>query len=189
MRNGLQLPEGWSFKTILVIVGSALGLGMLVFFAGPWWTGGIALALLVPLGLFSLWVSKSAAGRRVGEKIGMRLFKTRFGKRMMRSQLRAQARKQRVPLKDPTGRVRSDVELQLDLYDTPETRLLKQQMRGMNPQQRAQFVRMLEAQSDAQQRGELVQPEGGVRQPQMPRPSGKPVMAPPRSRSRKRRKR
>ena len=186
--RSLRLPEGWNLSTILIIFGSALVIGLSFYFFS-WYALIFFIVLLAILALFSLWVSKTAAGRTVGEKIGMRLFRTRLGKRMMRSQMRAQAKKQGIPLKDPTGRVRSEVELQLDLYDTPETRMLKQQLRGMNPQQRAQFIRMLEAQSEAQQRGDLVQPTAGVRGPQAPRPSGKPVMGAPRSRSRKRKKR
>ena len=46
----------------------------------------------------------------------------------------------------------SDVELQLELTDTPETRVIKRQLRTMNPQQRAQALRMLQAQADEAQR-------------------------------------
>jgi hypothetical protein len=186
--RSLRLPEGWNLSTLGIIFGSALVIGLSFYFFG--WYAIVFFAILVGLfALFSLWVAKTAAGRKVGEKLGLRLARTRLGKKLMRSQMRAQAKKQGVALTDPTGRQRSDVELQLDLYDTPETRMLKQQMRSMNPQQRAQFIRMLEAQSEAQQRGDLTQPQAGVRSPQMPRPSGKPVMGAPRSRSRKRKKR
>ncbi len=158
------------------------------------WYAVIGLLVLVALlGIFSLFVAKTAAGKKVGERIGMWLFKRRFGQRLMRSQMHAAARKQGVALRDATGRKRSDVELQLDLYDTPETQMIRQQLRGMNPVQRAQFLRMLEAQSEAQRRGEAPPLPGAgspaAVRPIGPRPSGRPVTGPPRSsRSPKRRK-
>jgi hypothetical protein len=84
----------------------------------------------------------------------MRLARTRIGKRMISSSLRAQARKAGVKTVDPTGRPLSDVELTLELYDTPETRQIRQQLRGMSPQQRASMLRMLEAQQEALRMGQ-----------------------------------
>ena len=187
-----RLPDGWSLRTIALIFGVALGIGLLMYFFN--WYALIGMGVLVvALGLFSLFVSKTAAGKKVGERIGTWLFKRKFGQRLVRSQMHAAARKQGVPLRDATGRKRSDVELQLDLYETPETQMIKQQLRGMNPVQRAQFLRMLEAQSDAQRRGEALPPATGgsaaAARPIGPRPSGRPVTGPPRSsRSPKRRK-
>ena len=187
-----QLPEGWTAKTVSLIFGGFLVVGLLVYFFN--WYALITLIVLVALlGIFSLFVAKTAAGKKVGERIGMWLFKRKFGARLVRSQIHAAARKQGVPLRDATGRKRTDVELQLDLYDTPETQMIKQQLRGMNPVQRAQFLRMLEAQSEAQRRGEgPPAPAAGspaVARPIGPRPSGRPVTGPPRSsRSPKRRK-
>lgn len=184
------MPEGWDITTIAIIFGSALLLG--VSFLLFSWYALIAVAVLVGLlGLFSLFVAKTGPGKKIGEKIGVKLMRTRLGGRLMRSQLRAAARKAGVPLKDPTGRPRSDIEIQLDLYDTPETRQIKQQLRGLNPAQRAQMLRMLESQSEAARRGDtdLVQAQAAARGAQMPRVSGRPVQGQPRSRARKKRRR
>ena len=81
----------------------------------------------------------------------------------------------------------SDFELQLELTDSPEARQLKKQLRGMNPQQRAQALRMLENQAAEAQRTGITPPamsQGAMR----PRVSGRPMTRPPRA-SRKRRKR
>ena len=84
----------------------------------------------------------------------MRLARTRVGKRMISSSLRAQARKAGLRMIDPAGRPLSDVELTLELYDTPETRQIRQQLKGMSPQQRASMLRMLEAQQEALRMGQ-----------------------------------
>ena len=71
---------------------------------------------------------------------------------MARGQLRAEAKRRGIRTTDAIGRELSDVELQLELTDTPETRTIKRQLRTMNPQQRAQALRMLQAQADEAQR-------------------------------------
>ena len=60
---------------------------------------------------------------------------------MARAQLRAAARRQGIPLVDPLGRELSDVELQLELDDSPQGQMLKRQLKGMNPQRRAEALR------------------------------------------------
>lgn len=149
----------------------------------------VDLSIVVVLILLGLFVAKTKAGRRVGEVVGRRLFRTRLGNRMSRSMIRNQAKRQGVALTDPAGRRLSDVELQLQLVDTPETRQIKQQLKRMNPQQRAQALRLMEAQMLAAQRGE-VSPDlqsAARTSPafQPPRASGRPTTRAPRSKSRK----
>jgi hypothetical protein len=149
----------------------------------------IDLAIVVVLILLGLFVAKTKAGRKLGEVIGRRLFRTRLGNRMSRSMIRNQAKRQGVSLTDPTGRKLSDVELQLQMVDTPETRQIKQQLKRMNPQQRAQALRLMEAQMLAAQRGD-VSPDiqaAARTSPgfQPPRASGRPATRAPRSKSRK----
>ena len=89
---------------------------------------------------------------------------------MARGQLRAEANRRGIPTVDAIGRELSDVELQLELTDTPETRVIKRQLRTMNPQQRAQALRMLQAQArPALLRWCNVAPQA-VRPPKAPRP-------------------
>jgi hypothetical protein len=175
-----------------------LGLAMVLalpiaigFYLSLVWTIGIVLGLCVVFALFLLFVSKTKSGEKVGQKIALKLYKTRVGKRMARSQLRAQAKKQGVALFDITGRERSELELQLDLFDTPETRLIRQQLKAMNPVQRAQKLREMEAHAEAARAAGMdsVKVSDQVRPPGIPRPSGKPIQGPPRARSRKRRRR
>jgi hypothetical protein len=186
MRNVRFSP--WSLGLAM-----ALALPLSVAFFLSWvWTLAVTLTLLGILGVFLLWVSKTKSGEKVGNWIALRLYKTRLGKRMARSQLRAEARKKGVPLFDPAGRERSELELQLDLFDTPETRIIKQQLKGMNPIQRAHALRQMEAQAEAARTAgeDSVQVSEGLRrQGLQPKPSGRPLQGPPRSRARKRRRR
>ena len=56
---------------------------------------------------------------------------------MARGQLRAEAARRGIPTVDAIGRELSDgLQLQLELTDTPETFMIKRQLRTMNPQQR-----------------------------------------------------
>jgi len=137
--------------TVLGVAALVLGLSFLV---GLYWTVGVLLGFLVLAGLALLLASKTAFGKRIAERISMRLARTRYGKRMIASSLRAQARKAGVRTVDPAGRPLSDVELTLELYDTPETRQIKQQLKTMTPQQRSATLRMLEAQQDALRMGQ-----------------------------------
>jgi hypothetical protein len=180
------------FNPWSLLIAMALAVPLSIAFFISWvWTLIVVLVLVVVVTALLLWVSKTKSGAAVGQKIAGRLYTTRVGKRLARSQLRAEARKRGVPLLDATGRERSEIELQLDLFDTPETRLIKQQLKGMNPVQRAQALRMMEAQAEAARVGgqDPAQLSETVRRgAEPPRPSGRPVAGPPRSRSRKRRR-
>jgi hypothetical protein len=142
-----------------------IGLG---WWKGPFWTLGIVLGLVLVVALLALFVGKTATGKRAGTAVGKRIVKTRVGKRMARGQLRAEANRRGIATVDAIGRELSDVELQLELTDTPETRVIKRQLRTMNPQQRAQALRMLQAQADEAQRTGVT-PQA-VRPPKAPRP-------------------
>ena len=80
-----------------------------------------------------------------------------------------EAKRRGIDTTDAIGRVRSDVELQLELTDTPETRAIKRQLRTMNPQQRAQALRMLQAQADEAQRTGVAPPPVKAPRPQRPK--------------------
>ncbi len=149
----------------------------------------IDLSIVVVLVVIGLLVAKTKPGRKVGASIGRRLFRTRLGNRMSRSMIRNQAKRAGVALTDPGGRRLSDVELQLQLVDTPETRQIKQQLKRMNPQQRAQALRLMEAQMLAAQRGDVSPDVQAAARAtpgfQAPRVSGRPMTRTPRSKSRK----
>jgi hypothetical protein len=163
----------------VVVIGLSLWLG-------PWWTLGIVLGIAALLALVLLLVAKTDVGRRTAEKVGRRVGRTRIGQRMTRAQLRNAAKRKGVSLTDPFGRPLSDVELQLEVIDTPETRAIKRQLRNANPQQRAQLLRMLQAQTDEVQRTGKV-PEAMPQQQRPPGMSGRPVTRPPRARRKKKR--
>jgi hypothetical protein len=149
MRNAGVTKTG-----ILTVLGVAVVVLALNIVFGIFVTIAVVVGLLVIIALLLLIASKTPFGRRIAEKVSMRLARTRIGKRMISSSLRAQARKAGVKTVDPTGRPLSDVELTLELYDTPETRQIRQQLRGMSPQQRASMLRMLEAQQEALRMGQ-----------------------------------
>ena len=104
------------------------------------------IGLLVLLLLVTLWLTRSKRGNKVAEKIMMRLLKTRFGPRLRRWQVRTYAKQQGVSLTDATGRERTEMELMLEV--SPEAEHIRKQLRTMNPQQRAQAMRMLAAQQE-----------------------------------------
>ena len=74
------------------------------------------------------------------------------------AQVRAEAKRKGIPTTDAAGRQLSDFELQLEITDTPEARQLKKQLKTMNPQQRAQALRMLENQAAEAQRTGVTPP-------------------------------
>ncbi len=188
------MVPGFSFRTfirwaaIFVVVGAVyFGLNALL---GLWWTMGLFIGLLVFLGLAVLLMQKTAWGARVGQRIALLIMRTRWGPRFQRSQIRAQAKRSGVPLVDATGREKSLVELQLEMDDSPATVALRRQLAAMNPVQRGQAMRMLEAQQEAY-RG--VDPDdipkvsqAPPRQMQMP---NRPVNRPPRPRQSRKKKR
>jgi hypothetical protein len=137
-----------------------------------------------------LLMQRTAWGARVGQRIALIILRTRWGPRFQRSQVRAQAKRSGVELLDATGREKSIVELQLEMDDSPATIAIRKQLAAMNPVQRGQAMRMLEAQQEAY-RG--VDPEDLPKAPQqMPRQGQmptRPVTRPPRPRqSRKKRR-
>jgi hypothetical protein len=158
-------PTKTTFAIAVVFGLLIIGFG---WWKGPFWTLGVVLGLLVLLGLFSLFVAKTAVGKRTGTAIGKKVLKTRVGQRLARGQLRAEAKRRGIPTVDAIGRELSDVELQLEISDTPETRQIKRQLRTMNPQQRAQALRMLQAQADEAQRTGITPPQMAA--PRPPRP-------------------
>ena len=158
-------PSKTTFAVAVVVGLLIIGLG---WWKGPFWTLGIVLGLVLIVALLALFVGKTETGKRAGTAVGKRIVKTRIGKRMARGQLRAEANRRGIPTVDAIGRELSDVELQLELTDTPETRVIKRQLRTMNPQQRAQALRMLQAQADEAQRTGVT-PQA-VRPPKAPRP-------------------
>jgi hypothetical protein len=168
--------------TMLVVTLVIFGLGRLL---GIWWTLGLVLGLVALLALASLAAAKTDVGRRAAAGVGRRVGRTRAGNRMARAQLRATAKRKGVPLTDPLGRPLTDVELQLELSDTAETRAIKRQLRTMNPQQRAQALRMMQAQAETAQRTGV--PPTPMAPPRMPGVSGRPMTRPPRTKSRKKR--
>ena len=177
-------------RTVLFV---ALPLGGVValaaYFFGPLLVGIVLAALAVVLLLLVLFVNFTGPGKRLGGWLGRLLVRTRLGRRMAKSQLRQQAKRAGVRTVDAAGRPLSDVELQLELIDTPETRKLKNQLKTLNPQQRAQAIRMLQAQmEEAERTGKPPEVPTGAAQAGMPRMSGRPVTRPPRAkRSKKRR--
>jgi hypothetical protein len=157
------------------------------WFWSPFVALGAVLVIVVVLGLLLLFMSKTPPGRRLAEKLGRRLAGTGMGRRMAMAQVRAEAKRKGIPTTDAAGRQLSDFELQLEITDTPEARQLKKQLKTMNPQQRAQALRMLENQAaEAQRTG--VAPTPMNPQALRPKVSGRPITKPPRA-SRKRRKR
>jgi hypothetical protein len=171
--------------TIITILVVTVLLLALIYLLGPWWALGIVGGILLVVALLLLLAAKTGPGRRVAEKVGKRVGRTRVGHRMARAQLRAEAKRKGVATTDPFGRPLSDVELQLELVDTPETRQIKRQLKAMNPQQRAQALRMLESQAEQTRLTGEAPPQVEMRQPGV---SGRPVTRPPRSRSKKRRR-
>lgn len=179
---------------LAVALGAALLIGIATWVFGVIETLVVMLVLLLLTVLFVLFVSRTARGRRLGQKLGMRLGRTRVGKRMASASLRAQAEKRGIPTVDRAGRPLSDVELQLELADTPEAQLIKRQLRGMNPQQRAQALRMMTAQMEGAAAGRTVpsppSPPGMERKGRQggrPGPQGRSSGGAGRGRQRKRR--
>jgi hypothetical protein len=161
----MQRPSAITF-------GFAVGFGLVIiafgYFFGPFWTLGVVLGIVLVLALLALFVAKTPPGKRAGMAVGKRVLKTRVGQRMARGQLRSEAKRRGIATTDAAGRELSDVELQLEISDTPETRQIKRQLRTMNPQQRAQALRMLQAQADEAQRTGVTPPQMAA--PRPPRP-------------------
>ena len=133
------------------------------------------IGFLVLLLLGTLWLTRSKRGNKVAEKIMMRLLKTRFGPRLRSWQIRTYAKSQGVSLTDATGRERSEMELMLEV--SPEAEHIRKQLRTMNPQQRAQAMRMLAAQQELVDKGEIDPanpPDWAQRGPRQPGMSGRP---------------
>src|SRR5829696_3280628 len=147
---------GISKVGLVIIVGLGVLFAALTFVVPVLYLVIALVAILLILGLLVLLSAKTAFGRRGAMWVGTRVGRTRLGRRMARAQLRAAARRQGIPLVDPLGRELSDVELQLELDDSPQGQILKRQLKGMNPQRRAEAIRMLEAQADAVARGETM---------------------------------
>lgn len=141
--------RGFNFLAAGIAIAVAAVFGLLSLVIGWVWTVGILVGIVVVLGLFLLAANRTAWGKRLAQAIGIRLYRTRLGKRLASSQLRSQAERSGVATTDRMGRKLSDIELQIEMADTPETQLLKKQLKAMNPQQRAQALRMLQAQMDA----------------------------------------
>jgi hypothetical protein len=161
----MQRPSKTTFAVAIVFGLLIIGFG---WWKGPFWTLGVVLGLVVLVALVALFVAKTSAGKRAGTAVGKRVLKTRLGQRMARGQLRSEAKRRGINTTDAIGRELTDVELQLELTDTPETRTIKRQLRNMNPQQRAQALRMLQAQADEAQRTGVT--PTAVRPPRAPRP-------------------
>lgn len=178
---------GISKVGLLIIVGIGLLFAGLTFIVPVLYLAIGIVAILVILGILVLLSAKTAFGRRGAMWVGTRVGRTRLGRRMARAQLRAAARRQGIPLVDPLGRELSDVELQLELDDSPQGQALKRQLKAMNPQRRAEAMRMLAAQAEAVARGEAL-PEN-LQQPRQPGFSGRPQTRPPRTKGNKNRKR
>jgi hypothetical protein len=158
-------PSPITFGIAIVFGLIIIGAGYLL---GPFWTLGIVLGIVLVLALLALFVAKTGPGKRAGASVGKRVLKTRVGRRMARGQLRSEAKRRGIATTDALGRELSDVELQLEISDTPETRQIKRQLRTMNPQQRAQALRMLQAQADEAQRTGVAPPQMAA--PRAPRP-------------------
>jgi hypothetical protein len=146
-----------NFRSLLVALGSFAVVAVL-YIGLTMWVGSIAAAavvigFLVVLLLATLWLTRSKRGNKVAEKIMVRLLKTRFGPRLRSWQIRTYAKSQGVSLTDATGRERSEMELMLEV--SPEAEHIRKQLRTMNPQQRAQAMRMLAAQQELVDKGEL----------------------------------
>jgi hypothetical protein len=172
---------------IIAAVVAALLIITISWLWSPFYALGIVVVIVLVLALLLLFMSKTPPGKRLAEKLGRRLAGTRVGRRMAMAQVRAEAKRKGIPTTDAAGRQLSDFELQLEIADTPEARQLKKQLRTMNPQQRAQALRMLENQAAEAQRTGVAPPPMSP-QAMRPRVSGRPITKPPRA-SRKRRKR
>jgi len=170
---------GINFRTLLYFIAS-FAVVAVIYYAltkavGSIVAAGIVIGLLVVLLLFTLWLTRTKRGNKVAEKIMMRLLKTRFGPRLRRWQVRTYAKQQGVSLTDPTGRERTEMELMLEV--SPEAEHIRKQLRTMNPQQRAHAMRMLAAQQELVDRGELDPnnpPDWAQRGPRQPGMSGRP---------------
>ena len=158
-------PSKLTFAIAVVVGLLIIGLG---WWKGPFWTLGIVLGLVLIFALLALFVGKTATGKRAGTAVGKRIVKTRIGKRMARGQLRAEANRRGIATVDAIGRELTTSSCSSELTDTPETRVIKRQLRTINPQQRAQALRMLQAQADEAQRTGVT-PQA-VRPPKAPRP-------------------
>jgi hypothetical protein len=188
---------GFSLRTFAKWAGIFAVVGVIYFalnwLIGLWWTFGIFIALVVLLLIALLLMQRTAWGARVGQRIALMILRTRWGPRFQRSQIRSAAKRAGVSLVDATGREKSLVELQLEMDDSPATQQIRRQLAAMNPVQRGQAMRMLEAQQEAY-RG--VDPEdlpkassGSQQLPRSMQMPTRPVTRPPRPRqSRKKRR-
>jgi hypothetical protein len=168
-----------NFRTLLYFLGS-FAVVAVIYVGLTMWIGSIAAAgvvigVLVVLLLVTLWLTRSKRGNKVAEKIMMRLLKTRFGPRLRSWQIRTYAKQQGVSLTDPSGRERTEMELMLEV--SPEAEHIRKQLRTMNPQQRAQAMRMLAAQQELVDKGEIDPanpPDWAQRGPRQAGMSGRP---------------
>jgi hypothetical protein len=172
---------------IIAAVVAALLIITISWLWSPFYALGIVIVIVLVLALLLLFMSKTPPGKRLAGTLGRRLAGTRVGRRMAMAQVRAEAKRKGIPTTDAAGRQLSDFELQLEITDSPEARQLKKQLKTMNPQQRAQALRMLENQAAEAARGNTPPQAVPTSFPQQ-RVSGRPVTRPPRA-SRKRRKR
>jgi hypothetical protein len=172
---------------IIAAVVAALLIITISWLWSPFYALGIVIVIVLVLALLLLFMSKTPPGKRLAGTLGRRLAGTRVGRRMAMAQVRAEAKRKGIPTTDAAGRQLSDFELQLEITDSPEARQLKKQLKTMNPQQRAQALRMLENQATEAQRTGVTPPPMSP-QAMRPRVSGRPITKPPRA-SRKRRKR
>ena len=141
---------------IAVVLAAVVGVGVVLLGA---LTVAIALLVIVVLvAVLTLWSAKTSSGRRAAGVVGARVGRTRLGRRMARAALRSQAERAGIRTVDAAGRPLTDAEIQLALSDTPEARAIQRQLRGLNPQQRAQALRMLNNQIEAQRTGAATPP-------------------------------
>ncbi len=168
-----------NFRTLLSFLG-VFAVVAVLYVGLTLWLGSLTAAIvvigfLVLLLLGTLWLTRSKRGNKIAEKIMMRLLKTRFGPRLRSWQIRTYAKSQGVSLTDATGRERSEMELMLEV--SPEAEHIRKQLRTMNPQQRAQAMRMLAAQQELVDKGEIDPanpPEWAQRGPRQAGVSGRP---------------
>jgi hypothetical protein len=187
---------GFSLRTFARWAGVFVVVGVIYFLMdwllGLWWTLGIFIGLVVLLLLALLLMQRTAWGARMGQRIALLILRTRWGPRFQSSQIKAQAKRAGVSLTDASGREKSLVELQLEMDDSPETQQIRRQLAAMNPVQRGQAMRMLEAQQEAY-RGvdpeDLPKVSGQQAMPRGMQMPTRPVTRPPRPRqSRKKRR-
>jgi len=141
-----------SIRFIAILIGVALVLFGFQYLVGPWWALGVIGGLLLVVAVLVLMVAKTSIGKRLAGAVWVKVGRTRIGRRLARWQLEAEAKRRGVNLVDAAGRPLSDIEIQLEVLDTPEARAIKRQLKAMNPRQRAQALRAMQAQAEEAQR-------------------------------------